>query len=340
MSVLVESPLNPNGVASEEKRIRINPGHSPADRVFFGATRLMGLLVVVITALIAFFLGKNAIPTIRHYGWAYFTQSQWSPGRNMVGISAVLVGTVEVGVIALCVAFPLALCSALYISEYAPIGLRKLLISLTDLMAAVPSIVYGLWGFFFLQPRAIYIARWIQQNLGFIPFFHVGTDPNAASWAPSKYTGSAFIAGLTVSVMVIPLCCALMREVFSQTPPGEKEAALALGATRWGMIRAVVLPFGRGGIIGATMLGLGRALGETIAVLLIISSAFDIKFKVLEVGTITVSSLIAGRYDDAKGTQMAALLTAGLVLFLMTLAVNTVASVIVNRSRSGAQTDI
>jgi phosphate transport system permease protein len=207
-------------------------------------------------------------------------------------------------------------------------------------MAAVPSIVYGLWGFFFLQPRVVYIARWIQQNFGWIPIFHVGTDPNAASWAPSKYTASAFVAGLTVSIMVIPLCCALMREVFSQTPPGEKEAALALGATRWGMIRTVVLPFGRGGIIGATMLGLGRALGETIAVLLIISPDFTIKVHPLEVGTITVSALIAGRYGEATNTQLSALLAAGLVLFLITLAVNTFASVIVNRSRSGAQTDI
>jgi phosphate transport system permease protein len=325
---------------TDEKRIRINPGHSPADRVFFGVTRLMGLSVVVITASIALFLAIQARPTLHHYGWKFFTQSQWNPERNEIGISAVMLGTLEVGVIALCVAFPLALCTALYISEYAPPGLRRPLISLVDLMAAVPSIVYGLWGFFFLQPRAIYVARWIQQTLGFLPFFKVNTDPNAASWAPSRYTASAFIAGLTVSIMVVPLCCALMREVFSQTPPGEKEAALALGATRWGMIRSVVLPFGRGGIIGATMLGLGRALGETIAVLLIISPEFDIKVRVLEVGTITVSSLIAGRYGEATSAQLSALLAAGLVLFLITLAVNTFASVIVNRSRSGAMTDI
>jgi phosphate transport system permease protein len=326
--------------ADEARKVRIKAGHTPADRAFFGITRLMGLLVVVITVSIGVFLGIQALPTLHHYGLSFFTQSQWNPERNIIGISAVMLGTLEVGVIALCVAFPLALTTALYISEYAPPSIRKVLISLVDLMAAVPSIVYGLWGFFFLQPRAIYVARWLQQNLGFIPFFHVGTDPNAASWAPSKYTASAFIAGLTVSVMVIPLCCALMREVFSQTPQGEKEAALALGATRWGMIRSVVLPFGRGGIIGATMLGLGRALGETIAVLLIISPEFDIKIRVLEVGTITVSSLIAGRYGEATNAQLSALLAAGLVLFLITLAVNTVASVIVNRSRSGALTDI
>ncbi len=340
MSAIASVPIGSSDTADEGRRIRIKPGHSPADRVFFGLTRLMGILVVVITASIGIFLAIQARPTLHHYGLRFFTEHLWDPERNIIGISSVMLGTVEVGLIALLVAFPVALTTALYISEYAPPKLRKVLVSLVDLMAAVPSIVYGLWGVFFLQPHVIFISRWIQQNLGFIPFFKVDTDPNAATWAPTRYKGSAFMAGLVVSVMVIPLCCALMREVFSQTPPGEKEAALALGSTKWGMIRTVVLPFGRGGIIGATMLGLGRALGETIAVLLIISPVFDIKIRVLEVGTITVSSLIAGRYGEATNVQLAALLAAGLMLFLMTLAINTVASVIVSRSRTGALTDI
>jgi phosphate transport system permease protein len=140
-------------------------------------------------------------------------------------------------------------------------------------------------------------------------------------------------------MMVMPMACAVMRQVFSQTPPGEKEAALALGATRWGMISAVVLPFGRGGVIGGTMLGLGRALGETIAVVLIVSPAFDLKLRVLEVGTSTVSSLIASRFGEASSSQLSALLAAGFVLFVITLVVNTAAAVLVNRSRSGAGTD-
>jgi phosphate transport system permease protein len=140
-------------------------------------------------------------------------------------------------------------------------------------------------------------------------------------------------------MMVMPMACAVMRQVFSQTPPGEKEAALALGATRWGMITAVVLPFGRGGIIGGTMLGLGRALGETIAVVLIISPAFEIKPNILEVGTATVSALIAGRFGEASPAQLSALLAAGFVLFMITLFINTLAAVIVNRSRSGEGVD-
>ncbi|NUS40756.1 MAG: ABC transporter permease subunit, partial [Terrabacter sp.] len=150
---------------------------------------------------------------------------------------------------------------------------------------------------------------------------------------------SSFIAGIAVAMMVTPMICAVMRQVFSQTPPGEKEAALALGSTRWGMIRTVVLPFGRGGIIGGTMLGMGRALGETIAVLLIISPAFEIKWRVLEIGGNSISSLIAGRFGDASPAQLSALLTAGLVLFVMTLVVNTLAAMIVARSRSGADAD-
>src|SRR4029077_3455781 len=132
--------------------------------------------------------------------------------------------------------------------------------------------------------------------LGWIPFFHVDTDPHAAAWAQSKYTGSMFIAGIAVSMMSIPIACAVMRGVFEQAPIGEREAAYALGSTRWGMVRTVVLPFGRGGIIGGTMLALGRALGETIAVLLIISPAYDLKFNILEVGTQPTSALIAGRF--------------------------------------------
>ena len=244
-----------------------------------------------------------------------------------------------VALVALVVAFPLALATALYINEYAPARFRGMLVSLVDLMAAVPSIIYGLWGFFLMQPHASAVALWLHQHLGFLPFFRVHADPNAAVWEQSRYTASAFIAGLAVAMMVIPMACAVMRQVFSQAPLGEREAAYALGATKWGVIKSVVLPFGRGGIIGGTMLGLGRALGETIAVLLIISPAFVLKFRMLEIGTNTVSALIAGRFGEANGGQLAALLTAGFVLFVITLIINTLAAIVVARSRSGAGTD-
>lgn len=313
---------------------------TPADKAFRRSATGIGLTVLVLTAAIGLFLGYQAIPTLHRYGLSFFTQSQWLPQQDIIGLAAVLVGTVEVALVALVVGFPLALMTALYISEYAPAAIKGWLVAAVDLMAAVPSIIYGLWGFFFLQPQAIHVSRWLAQNLGWIPIFHVDTDANSASWAQTKFTASAFIAGLAVSMMVIPLACAVMRSVFAQAPLGEREAALALGSTRWGMIRTVVLPFGQGGIIGGTMLALGRALGETVAVLLIISPAFDIKPNILEVGTETTSALIAGLFGEASKAQLSALLTAGFVLFCLTLVVNTVAAVFVNRSRSGASTEI
>jgi len=310
-----------------------------SDLVFTQVSRAIGASVLVITGGIGLFLAYQSIPTLRHYGIHFFTTTQWQPDTDKLGIAAVLVGTFEVAAVAMFFAFPLALATALYISEYAGERLKATLVSLVDLMAAVPSIVYGLWGFLLVMPHASELALFLQRHFGWLPMLKVGADPNAAVWDRSRYTASAFCAGIAVAMMVLPMACAVMRQVFSQTPQGEKEAALALGSTHWGMIRTVVLPFGRGGIIGGTMLGLGRALGETIAVLLIISPEFIIKPRILEIGTDTVSALIAGQFGEATGIQLSALLTAGFVLFIITLIVNTLAAIVVNRSRSGAGTD-
>lgn len=311
-----------------------------SDSVFVKGTRAVAATVLVITGGIGVFLASQSIPTLRHYGFSFFTETQWAPETDTVGIAAVLVGTVTVALVAMSVAFPLSLATALYISEFAPPKVRSTLVSMVDLMAAVPSIIYGLWGFFLLQPHASAIARFLHANFGWIPIFAVDADPDAAQWEQTRYTASAFIAGLAVAMMVLPMASSVMREVFSSAPLGEREGALALGSTRWGVIRSVVLPFGRGGIIGGTMLGLGRALGETIAVLIIVSPAFDLKFRPLEIGTNTVSALIAGRFGEASTAQLSALLTAGFVLFCLTLVINTLAAVVVSRSRSGAGTDI
>lgn len=311
-----------------------------ADRAFVVLSRTVGGTVLAITSGIGLFLAVQAVPTLNRYGSDFFTETQWQPEADRLGIASVLVGTVTVAVVALLVAFPLALCTALFISEYAPGRLRGTLVSLLDLMAAVPSIVYGIWGVFLLMPHAGDLARFLQSYLGFLPFLQVDADPSAAMWEQTRYQRSAFVAGVAVAMMVLPMAASVMREVFSQAPVGEREGALALGSTRWGMIRTVVLPFGRGGIIGGTMLGLGRALGETIAVVLIISPSFDLKLRPLEIGTNTVSALIANRFGEATAAQLSALLTAGLVLFLLTLLINTLAAVVVARSRSGAGTDI
>lgn len=319
---------------------RLARGAVGADKVFAIGTRTIGGTVLAITGGIGLFLAIQAFPTLDHYGTDFLIETQWEPESDTIGIASVLAGTATVALVAISLAFPLGLATALYISEYAPPRIKGALVSAVDLMAAVPSIIYGLWGYLLLMPHAGRIARFLHTYLGWIPAFDVDTDPHAAVWAQTRYTSSAFIAGIAVAMMVLPMAAAVMREVFSQAPLGEREGALALGATRWGMIRTVVLPFGTGGIIGGTMLGLGRALGETIAVLLIISPSFDLKFRPLEIGTQTISALIAGRFGEASTAQLSALLTAGLVLFLITLVINTLAAIVVSRSRSGAGTDI
>ncbi|HEX4189567.1 MAG TPA: phosphate ABC transporter permease subunit PstC [Marmoricola sp.] len=318
--------------------------HSAQDRVFTGSVTAVGMLVLVIVTSIGIFLGVQAKPTLQHYGWGFFTEYRWLPSQDIVGIAAVLVGTIEVAAVALVIAFPLSLLSALFVSDWAPARLRPTLIRLIDLMAAVPGIVFGLWVLFIIEPHATHVAHWISEYFGWIPLFKVHTDVHYPIWnqAPGypSYEGSAFIAAIAVAMMIFPMATSVMREVFSEAPAGEKEAALALGGTRWSVVRTVVLPFGRSGIIGGTMLALGRALGETISVILIISQAFKIKPNVLESGTATISALIATGYKEATPAQLSALLTAGFVLFLMTLLTNTVAAVIVSRGRSGAGTEI
>jgi phosphate transport system permease protein len=240
--------------------------------------------------------------------------------------------TIVIGVIALLIAVPVSIAAALFINEYAPRRFRRPLTALIDLLAAVPSVIYGIWGLAFLQPNFVGVSKWITDNLGFVPIFKTDNV---------NYAGSALIAGIIVSLMVIPICASVMREVFSQAPAGEKEAALALGASRWGMIRAVVIPFGRGGIVGGAMLGFGRALGETIAVALVISPIFLISPHILQSGTNSVAALIALQFGEATQQYgIPALMAAGLSLFVVTLVVNFFASIIVSRSRSGTGVEI
>jgi phosphate transport system permease protein len=308
-----------------------------SDLWFRAVARSGGGLVLVIMVLVGTFLAYRAWQALSKAGFSFLTTQDWNPDGGGFGIAAVIVGTVLIALVAIIVAVPLAAGTALYISEYAPRGLRRTLVSVVDLMAAVPSVVYGLWGAFLLQWQVIDLSRWISDWFGWIPFFQVdGVQRNDPLASPTVYTSSTFIAGLVVALMVAPIACSVMREAFSQAPPGEREGAYALGATRWGMIRSVVLPFGRGAMIGGTMLGLGRALGETIAVVMIISPVFKIQWHVLQHGTSSVSSLIALRYGEASPFAISALMAAGLALFVLTLLVNFAAASVVARSRSGA----
>jgi phosphate transport system permease protein len=308
-----------------------------ADITFRGVARAGGIIVLTIMLLVGLFLAFRASQALGVAQWSFFTEQAWEPDAGKFGIAAVLVGTLLIASVAIVIAVPLATGTALYITEYAPRRIQRFLIGLVDLMAAIPSVVYGLWGFFFLQENITPISRWISQTFGWIPLFAVdGVDPNDPLASPTVYTSSSFIAGIVVALMITPIITSIMREVFSQAPLGEREGALALGATKLGMIRSVVIPFGAGGMIGGTMLGLGRALGETIAVYMIISPIFVIQPHILQAGANSVSSLIALRYGEATQFGTSALMAAGLTLFLMTLVINFAASAIVARSRSGA----
>jgi phosphate transport system permease protein len=303
------------------------------DRVFRASSRAASAFVLVLMALIFLFLLTRGWSALHRAGWGFFTRSQWNPEGGTFGIAAALFGTVLIAGIGVVLAVPVSIGAALFLVEYSPRRFRRPLNSLVDLLAAIPSLIFGLWGKATLMPRAINVAHWLTTHLGFVPLFATKT---------SLYTTSTFIAGIVVAIMIVPICTAVMREVFSQAPVGEKEGALALGSTKWGVIRTVVLPFGRGGVIGGSMLGLGRALGETIAVTLIISPSFDLHTlaRPLESGGNSIASLIALKWFESGDFGQSALIAAGLVLFIMTLGVNALASTIVNRSRSGAATEI
>ncbi len=303
------------------------------DKVFTRLAQGAGLSSLVLMGLIATLLLVQGWPALREAGPSFFTTLAWSPDSEPAefGVAAMMYGTFVIALIGLVIAIPLALGSALFINEIAPRRLQRPLTAMVDLLAAVPSLIFGMWGRDVLQPRLYGTFTWMADHLTFIPFFRADQRTFAAS---------LMMSGIVVSLMIIPLAASIMRQVFSQAPPLEREGALALGSTRWGMIRTVVLPYGRGGIIGGSMLGLGRALGETIAVALILSPSYTIQTQVLEPGGASVASTIANEFSEATPFGLNALMAAGLALFVVTFIVNMGANVIVSRSRSGTGVEI
>jgi phosphate transport system permease protein len=338
MSTVTSEIVPPEGDGALDQPRELSPSRIPADRLYRRLAVGAGLTTLGILFLIGLFLLIKSWPAFKLMGLKFFTTSQWDPeSSHRFGVAAVLYWTAVIAVIALVIAVPVSIATALFITEYAPPRLRRWLISLVDLLAAIPSIIYGIWGVAYLEAHLVGVSRFLSHNFGFLPFFKT-SGPHSSN---GIYAASAFMAGAVVALMVLPICTSVIREVFSQTPQGEKEAALALGGSRWGMIRTVVLPFGRGGIIGGSMLGLGRALGETIAVALIISPIFYISIHWLHTGANGVAPLIALRFGEASQKYgIPALMAAGLTLFLATLVVNFLASMIVARSRSGVGVEI
>ncbi len=333
-----EGPTRVMPAVPEDRPRVIVAQPSTGDKIFRGVLRASALSVFIITGLILVFLIIRALKAFKFMGFGFLTTQSWiTIDPQHFGIAAILPFGVMIALIAMVIAIPTGIGIALYISEYAPTSLQRPLISLIDLMAAIPSIIYGLWGLLFLEPRILGFESWLGRHLGFIPFFNFRLSSSLAS----NYANSTFIAGVVVSLMVIPIITSLSRQVFSQAPQGEREGAYALGSTRWGMIRSVVLPFGKGGVIGATMLGLGRALGETIAITLIIVPVFHFNFHVLEFGSNSIAATIAldfASFPDPGSMGLSALMAAGLVLFAMTLIVNMLGAMVIGRSRSGLST--
>jgi phosphate transport system permease protein len=307
---------------------RIKTRLTPSDHAYRALVTAGAGTTLVLIALIGLFLLLKALPALRASGWSFLTEPTWTPDAQhpRFGVAAMMYGTIVTAGVAMAVSFPVSVSAAIFINEYVPRQARRSLTSLIDLMAAIPSLIFAMWGLFVLVPVLLPPEQWAVQHLG-------GGIPLMRA---SAIGASLLNAGLVISLMTIPIATSIIREVFSQTPPHECEGALALGATRWGMIRTVVLPFGRAGVIGGSMLGLGRALGETLAATLILSLTFEIKPRILENGGVTVASGIAVQFKDAQTMGLSALMAAGLALFVVTFAINLVAAIVVSRSRSGA----
>lgn len=299
------------------------------DKVFRAVVTGGGMVSLVLLGLIGFFLVFNGFEAMRNAGTAFLTGFDWVdaiPENNepsKYGVGAMLFGTMVTGILAMLFGVPIAVGTALFLSYYAPEWLKKPMVVVVDVMAAVPSIVYGLWGFFVFMPHAEYWAKLIHKYLSFIPIFDMP--------AP-VFTRSPFIAGLVLAIMITPIVTAISREVFAQTPPERIQAAYALGATKWAMIKAVVFPYGRGGVVGGAMLGLGRALGETVAVYTVLNLVYDIRIEVLLSAGGNVASMIVNKFGEADLVELQALMAAGFVLFLVTLIVNFIANYIINKT--------
>jgi len=304
--------------------------YTKVDRVFRGFVAAAALFSLVVLFLIAAFLLYRGFEIFSDFGLGFITNSKWEmlnpedTSTATFGIAAMLVGSVITATIAIIVAVPFAMASSLFIEYYAPRFLRTALTALLDLVAAIPSVIYGIWGYVVLLPLVEDWSATLNKYLDWIPIFAVRTP---------IFGRSPFLAGLLLAIMILPIVTSVAREVYSQAPRDLVDATYALGGTKWGGIKTVVLPFGKSGLVGGAMLGLGRALGETVAVYLVLNLVFEVNFKILASAGGNVASLIATKFGEASSYELKGLMAAGLVLFLVTLVVNFFATVIVNRSR-------
>jgi phosphate transport system permease protein len=300
-----------------------SPSARRADPTFRAILATLAGLILAVIAFFFVYLIVKAWPALSHQGvFSFLFTNDWNPSKEIFGAWPLVVGTLITAAIALVIGVPIAVATALFITELAPRKVRSPLVILVELLAAVPSVVYGLWGIFVLIPKLKPAEQWFSDSFGFLPF--VGGNVAGPSY---------FIAGLILAIMILPIVSAISREVISTVPPDLKEASLALGATRWEMIRMAVLPYSRAGITGAAMLGLGRAIGETIAVTLVIGNSPTIGKQLFDQGY-TLAAVIANEFGEAANDKVhaGALFAAGLVLFVLTLLINFAARGLVRRA--------
>jgi phosphate transport system permease protein len=317
-----------NLTAPEQDRAARTVTHGRAgdvwsDRIFRGLTFVAGLAVLVILALIAVSTTREAWPAFKAEGISFITTNDWVPNENKFGALAFIYGTLFTALIAIVIAVPVSLGIALYTTELSPRRLRRPTIYVIDLLAAIPSVVYGLWGVLVLAPWIAPKYNSIADSIGSLPLLgHI--------FGPPVSGGRGYMtAGLILAVMITPIITALSREALATVSQDDKNAAIGMGATRWEMIRVAVFPRVRAGIVGAVMLGLGRAMGETIAVALVIGSSRSITTHVFSSGD-TMAAVIANEFGEATGTHRAALIGLGVVLFVMTIIVNMIARGVLN----------
>lgn len=303
-------------------------GARVGDRIYGATITLFALGIPLLLAFVAWEIGVAGWPALREFGLDFITSSTWDPVRGIFGAAPAIYGTIVSSILALLIATPLALGVAIFLSEFAPPRLRQPVAFLVDLLAAIPSVVYGLWGIFVLLPLLrTYVMPFLRDTLG------LGATP---LFSGPAYGPSMLAAGFILAIMVLPYISSVSREVLLAVPRSQREAALALGATRWEAIRGAVLPYAKSGIVGGIILGLGRALGETMAVTMLIGNRHEISSSLLAPGY-TMASLIANEFAEASGDlHLSALMAVGFTLFVITIIVNAIARWLVWRVTRGA----
>jgi len=311
----------------DNAQIPISPADRPGvgDRVFRGLSVAAASLALVIVGATIVFLARESRAAFAANGiFGFFTGSVWNPSSETFGVFGIMVGTIIIASIALFVAVPFSIAMAIFINEYAPRAVARGLTTAIDLLAALPSLIFGMWGRDAFATHLQPVARWLSDHLYAIPFFSRSSDD-------AYLIRSSFVAGVIVGIMIIPIITSISRDVMARAPREQCEAALGLGGTRWGMIRAVILPFGRTGIIGAILLAFGRALGETIAVALVIQLSFEANYHILEIGAGSIAAAIVTRFAESTEVERSGLAAAGLALVTLTFAVSLLSRRIVNR---------